>query len=748
MKKIWFSLLTIIICTSLLGIPNPGSVRAQPALPEADPDCGSDPSQVACWHMEGNINDASGNGNNGTTTGDPSWMPGHAGQALLLNGLSQNAIVPHSGTLNITGAITLAAWIRPGKKALQSIISKEIYQGTSGYGLSLSSDNLVFVRFGHAGSSYRLASTSTYPIDNITWMHVAATFDGAYIRLYINGIQENVGSMVIPIDSNALDLAIGSESPGGASPNYYNGTLDDVYIYNRALDSTEIQTLANKPPNQPASPTPSSGAIVELKGGHHLALETIVTDTDNATGLTVRFYGRPYPLPDFSLAVLPDTQHYTSGENSATREMFDDQTSWIVNNRAGANIVYVAHLGDVVDNSEDTAQWDIAGKVDVPKGAMTALDLAGIRYGIALGNKDGYESPYGTANFNFYFHPGRVGDGRYSVSDNDNHYGLFSADGMNFIIIFLEYNPTPNPAVLAWADNLLNVNPSRRGIVVFHDLIDADNPAILSSAGQTVYNALGDNPNLFLMLGGHASPEAEITLTGSGHTIYALRSDYQDRDGGGNGWMRLMEFQPAYNQIQVSTFSPYLNYREIDADSQFTLSYDMGGTGIEDFQLLSTQTGVASGSTVSYQWNELSDGSRYQWMVTVSDPVHTTIGPSWWFTSSPPTAVSLTDFQATAIPQAIMLNWHSTQEIDLLGFNVYRAETNDRPRALLNPQIIPALNPGQPLGNPYQFEDNTAEVGKTYYYWVEWVGTTGSQTYGPISASLFPYATWLPLGLK
>jgi subtilisin family serine protease len=113
-----------------------------------------------------------------------------------------------------------------------------------------------------------------------------------------------------------------------------------------------------------------------------------------------------------------------------------------------------------------------------------------------------------------------------------------------------------------------------------------------------------------------------------------------------------------------------------------------------------------------------------------------------------PTAVDLVDFRATSISQAIQLDWQTAQEINLLGFNLFRAEALDGPRVQITPEIIPAINPGQLRGNDYNYADTTAEVGKTYYYWVEWVGKRGSELYGPVTASLAHYLVWLPFGLK
>ena len=66
----------------------------------------------------------------------------------------------------------------------------------------------------------------------------------------------------------------------------------------------------------------------------------------------------------------------------------------------------------------------------------------------------------------------------------------------------------------------------------------------------------------------------------------------------------------------------------------------------------------------------------------------------------------------------------------------------------INYELIAAITPGELQGNDYVFLDTTAEVGKTYYYWVEWVGNRDSELFGPLITSLVPYHVWLPLGLK
>lgn len=723
--------------------------------------CGSDDNLVACYQLDEGVGNVYLDGvqnntyNDGTTIGNPSWITGVMGNALVLNGTDQYGSTANESSLNITGALTLAAWIRPGKTGTQHLIQKGISTGGSpandGYELSLSTSGRVFFRLNYASGSptdiYRVDSQLSYPTDG-TWMHVAGTYDpldpNHIMHIYINGVQNDdaITPGPVSIGTNTTALYLGRD-PGTTNGYFYQGGVDDVRVYNRALSAVEIAALADQPPSAPASPIPSNGSVAGLQApDFHTDLQTTVADPDTPSNLAVSFYGEPFSTQNFSLVVLPDTQNYVAGLNGGTRAMFDAQTSWIVNNQAARNIVYVTHVGDIVNTYSTLTEWGIAGALTNPKGALTALDDAHIPYGLSLGNHDG--APSNTTNYNTTFPSTRIGTDHYGT-DNDNHYGLFTVGNLSFIVIQLEYNASPDTAVLAWADGLLNADTNRRGIIVFHDLVASSSG--LSTAGQVVYDYLKHNPNLFLMLGGHTTTEVTLTLTDSGHTVYALRSDYQDRTGG-NGWLRIMEFQPSNNQIQVYTYSPYLNQWETDADSQFTLTYNMGARGLDDYELIGTVTGVSSGSDVSVPWPSLTSGTNYHWYVTVSDGIRTTLGPTWWFTGGSPTPNRLSDLTSTALPQGIMVSWRTAQESDLLGFNVYRSESIEGLQVQINSSLITAFSPGQMQGNDYLFIDRSAELGKTYLYWVEWVDNRSSEYFGPVNGYLLPYAVWLPMSRK
>ena len=201
---------------------------------------------IGNWKMdEGNgttLIDASNYRNNATIRGNPDWVTGVTGQALKLNGTRQYATVPDNATLDIADAITLAAWVKPKELGTQSIIKKAISDSINGYELSLSSAGRVFFRFNQttSGNTNRINAKGFYPVDGATWMHMAATYDGSVIKLYINGVENSSITLTnpLPINTNDLALAIGAQSNGTSR---LTGTIDDARIYNAALDASEIR---------------------------------------------------------------------------------------------------------------------------------------------------------------------------------------------------------------------------------------------------------------------------------------------------------------------------------------------------------------------------------------------------------------------------------------------------------------------------------------------------------------------------
>ena len=208
-----------------------------------------DPIQAWTGHWQLNENagstaaDLSDKGNHGTLQGSPQWVPGAHDSALEFGGGGDRVLVPNAASLDITGSISVGAWLRPTRERTAYLIKKSRHGSSDGYELSLSSSGVAFVRFNQesSGNTYRLNSTQSYPTDGATWIHVAAVFDGTQIRLYINGaLDGTLDSPGLQIASNTDDLGIGAQDDGKSS---FEGAMDDVFLYASALTESEIGTL-------------------------------------------------------------------------------------------------------------------------------------------------------------------------------------------------------------------------------------------------------------------------------------------------------------------------------------------------------------------------------------------------------------------------------------------------------------------------------------------------------------------------
>lgn len=104
------------------------------------------------------------------------------------------------------------------------------------------------------------------------------------------------------------------------------------------------------------------------------------------------------------------------------------------------------------------------------------------------------------------------------------------------------------------------------------------------------------------------------------------------------------------------------------------------------------------------------------------------------FTDYAPTAVDLLSFTGTRTVDGILLEWQTADEIDNLGFNLYRATSESGTKVKLNVDLIPTnMMPGSLVGGSYSFEDFTATTTETYFYWLEDVDASGTTTmHGPV----------------
>ena len=188
------------------------------------------------------LNDGSGNNNNGSTNGTAWTTSGKYGNALSFNGSTNYVTVNDSNSLDLTNAMTLEAWVKPvSLSSWRSILLKE-KSGNLNYALYANTDSdrpSVEINNGSSNDTRGAAKISTG-----VWTHLAGTYDGSTLKLYINGNLVSSKSVSGAATTSSNPLRIGGNTVWGE---YFNGLIDEVRIYNKALSQSEIQTDMNTP---------------------------------------------------------------------------------------------------------------------------------------------------------------------------------------------------------------------------------------------------------------------------------------------------------------------------------------------------------------------------------------------------------------------------------------------------------------------------------------------------------------------
>jgi hypothetical protein len=188
------------------------------------------------------VTDSSGTGNNGTTSSTTWNSTGKFGKALSFNGTSSWVTVNDSNSLDLTNGMTLEAWVKPSSLADWSTVIMKQQTGGLVYSLYAATDVGVPSTFIFTTAEQSQDGPAALPLN--TWTHLAATYDGANLRLYVNGNQVASKAQTGNIKVSGAALRIGGNSSFGE---YFKGLIDEVHVYNRALSQAEIQTDMNTP---------------------------------------------------------------------------------------------------------------------------------------------------------------------------------------------------------------------------------------------------------------------------------------------------------------------------------------------------------------------------------------------------------------------------------------------------------------------------------------------------------------------
>ncbi|MHC4544181.1 MAG: LamG-like jellyroll fold domain-containing protein, partial [Planctomycetota bacterium] len=200
---------------------------------------------VAWWKLDeksgGIAADSSGNNCVGTLTGNPQWQAssGKLGGAIEFDGDGDHVKIGNESIFDFTNEITVAAWVNI--TTVPEMWTAIVTKGNSAWRLSTYRKERKF-HFNVTG--YSRVSSHVHGEEEVgkgEWHHVCGTYDGAYVRLYIDGVEDPASRRDVAysgrITSNDFDVCIGenSERPG----RYWHGLIDDIRIYSYALSQQE-----------------------------------------------------------------------------------------------------------------------------------------------------------------------------------------------------------------------------------------------------------------------------------------------------------------------------------------------------------------------------------------------------------------------------------------------------------------------------------------------------------------------------
>ncbi|MEM3616535.1 MAG: LamG domain-containing protein [Candidatus Bathyarchaeia archaeon] len=182
--------------------------------------------------------DSSGNNNHGTIYG-ATWTNGKIGNALQFDGIDDYVFIENSPSLQVSQSITITAWTKVEETTGDHQIILAKWYPSPSYVLEMQPDGqtpqLAIVN--SAGTVIYAISNIAIPIGE--WAHITGTYDGLNVKIYVNGILTGTSELCGPINIGDQPVLIGAHAVEW-DRNWFNGIIDEVKIYNRALSAEEV----------------------------------------------------------------------------------------------------------------------------------------------------------------------------------------------------------------------------------------------------------------------------------------------------------------------------------------------------------------------------------------------------------------------------------------------------------------------------------------------------------------------------
>ncbi|MET1178349.1 LamG-like jellyroll fold domain-containing protein [Peribacillus simplex] len=388
--------------------------------------------------------------------------------------------------------------------------------------LTVSSDQKIHWTSHPSNLNYNVSNWSR-SLNADEWYHLAVVNDGDTTTLTLNGISDyGKSEKVIGIAAvKGKGWNIGASEWGNKFNALFKGNIQEIRIAGKAL--TEKEWLVKDARDD------------EPFEGSNKALP-FLTNKKN-----------------YNFLFVPDTQKYSS----QNPEIFNSQMNWISNNTKKNNIIMNTFVGDIVD-SDLEKQWQNS------LGAISLLDKKDVPYMMAAGNHDyaagdPFLTHYGPQRFlNKTYYKGSSPSGYSS-------YAIVKAGSYEYLVLIVDMKNLHKD--LEWAKKVLDLHKDKPTILVSHDIIfpkvkdDKTTIGVESSNGRLIWNELvKDHNQVFMTVNGHYFGIAHrVKHNSSGNDVIQMLVNYQTNYRGGNGWLRLVEFDEKKNVLVFRTYSPFVD---------------------------------------------------------------------------------------------------------------------------------------------------------------------------------------------
>ncbi len=207
------------------------------------------PGPVATYSLDAGsgttAHDDTGNGHEASLKNGVEWTSaGKYGGALHFDGVNDLLTIPHSSALDFTSAFTLEAWVKPQEENEWSVIfMKERGAGVSYQLHAEGGDDSPFGSVADAGGESEVSGPDALPVG--AWSHLALTSDGKHLRLYVDGELAATADSRTAAETSG-DLQVGGDVIWGEEDSF-KGSIDELRIYGRTLNQTEVESDAGTP---------------------------------------------------------------------------------------------------------------------------------------------------------------------------------------------------------------------------------------------------------------------------------------------------------------------------------------------------------------------------------------------------------------------------------------------------------------------------------------------------------------------